>query len=340
MAGWCVRSRAPLRVSFCGGGTDVAPYPERRGGCVLSATIDKYAYVTLVPRTDQLVRASSLDVPQRIETDVGNLEYDGALDLVKAALRHFHADQGCELFLHSDAPPGSGLGASSTMVVALVGAIASWLHIPLTPYEIAEAAYAIERGELRIVGGRQDQYAAAFGGVNFMEFSADHTVVNPLRVPRADVNELWYHLALVFTGVTRESRTIIEHQTRGFVEGQAGVSQSLDRLRDLTLELKRALLCAEFHRFGELLHDAWLWKKGLDPGITTPIIEELYGIAREHGVIGGKLLGAGGGGFLLLYCPFRKRQQILQAVATAGGKPLDTQFEPDGLQVWRATLDE
>src|SRR5437867_1237715 len=216
----CIRSRAPLRISFCGGGTDVAPYPERKGGCVLSATIDKYAYVTLVPRTDQLVRASSLDVPQRIESDVATLEYDGALDLVKAALRHFHAEQGCELFLHSDAPPGSGLGASSTMVVALVGAIASWLHIPLTPYEIAETAYVIERRDLGIMGGRQDQYAAAFGGVNFMEFHANHTVVNPLRVPQADVNELWYHLARVFTGVTRASRPIIERKTSGFLEGQ------------------------------------------------------------------------------------------------------------------------
>src|SRR2546427_8488354 len=285
VATWCVRSRAPLRIIFCVGGTDVAPYPERKGGCVLSATIDKYAYVTLVPRSDQLVRASSLDVPQRIEADVGKLEYDGALDLVKAALRYFEANQGCELYLHSDAPPGSGLGASSTMVVALVGAIAGWLHIPLTPYEIAEAAYSIERKELGIAGGRQDQYAAAFGGVNFMEFHADHTVVNPLRVPPADINELWYHLALVFTGVTRESRTIIERQTRGFVEGQGKVGESLDRLKDLTLELKRALLCGAFRRFGELLHDAWVWKQGLAEGISTSIIEDLYRVARERGAI-------------------------------------------------------
>jgi len=340
VATWCVRSRAPLRISFCGGGTDVAPYPERKGGCVLSATIDKYAYVTLVPRSDQLVRASSLDVPQRIEADVGKLEYDGALDLVKAALRYFEANQGCELYLHSDAPPGSGLGASSTMVVALVGAIAAWLHRPLTPYEIAEAAYAIERKELRITGGRQDQYAAAFGGVNFMEFSAGHTVVNPLRIPRADINELWYHLALVFTGVTRESRTIIDRQTRGFVEGRGRVAESLDQLKALTLDLKQALLCAEFQRFGRLLHEAWVCKQGLDDGISTSIIADLYDIARKNGVIGGKLLGAGGGGFLLLYCPFRERQRILEAVTAAGGRPLDTQFEPDGLQVWRATLEE
>jgi D-glycero-alpha-D-manno-heptose-7-phosphate kinase len=340
VATWCIRSRAPLRISFCGGGTDVEPYPRLKGGCVLSATIDKYAYVTLLPRTDRMVLASSLDVPHRIESEVGNLEYDGALDLVKAALRYFGADRGCELFLHSDAPPGSGLGASSTMVVALVGAIAHWLHRALTPYEIAEAAYHIERKELGIAGGRQDQYAAAFGGVNFMEFYADHTVINPLRIASADINELWYHLAMVFTGVTRESRTIIERQTEHFVAGERTVSDSLDRLRALTLELKRALLCSEFQRFGELLHTAWLAKKGLDEGISTSFIESLYAVARDHGAVGGKLLGAGGGGFFLLYCPFRKRQRILQAIESAGGRVLDTQFEPDGLQVWRAAAEE
>ena len=186
-----VRSRAPLRLSFCGGGTDVAPYPEKKGGVVLSTTIDKYAYASLEPRRDLKFGIHSLDFdfvakyphPKKIALD-------GNLDLIKGVVRAFAPKRGAELYVHSDAPPGSGLGSSSTMAVAVVAALRTWLARSLTPYEMAELAYRVERVDLAIAGGRQDQYAAVFGGFNFIEFHSDATVVNPLRIAPDTLREL------------------------------------------------------------------------------------------------------------------------------------------------------
>lgn len=333
----CIRSRAPLRISFCGGGTDVTPFPEREGGCVLSATINLYAFATLVPRSDNTIVAESLDLDQRLEREVGLLTPDGTLDLVQATLRAMGVRAGAELYLHADAPPGSGLGSSSTMVVALIGLVNEWCGMSLTPYQIAELAFRVERAELGIPGGQQDQYGASFGGFNFIEFHGDHVVVNPLRLRAPILNELSYSLSLFFTGRTRDSGQIIQRQTQRVVEQDAGTLGALREMKQLTLQLKRSLLVGNIPEFGDLLHCAWLAKRSVAPGITTSHIDELYATARAHGAWGGKILGAGGGGYLLIAAPYRDRQRIVSALEQAGAQHVPFAFEWDGMVTWRAS---
>ena len=335
------RAKAPLRISFCGGGTDVSPYPEERGGCVLSATIDKYAWGSVFPRNESQIAISSLDFGIRRTYPLGPLTYDGELDLAKGVLNHFRAacgelPSGVEVFTHSDAPPGSGLGSSSTMVATLVGGIAEWLGVPLTHYEIAETTYKIERLDVQLSGGRQDQYAAAFGGFNFIEFFEDHSIVNPLRIPRDTINELEYHLLLIFTGGTRVSARIVDTQVDRYKRRESEAVNGLDELKRLAVELKNILLRNRLDDFGRMLHEAWVTKKRLAAAITNPEIDALYGAARDMGVLGGKILGAGGGGHLLLYCPIEKKHQIAEELVRLGGSVVPFAFEDRGLQVWRA----
>jgi D-glycero-alpha-D-manno-heptose-7-phosphate kinase len=334
-----IRAKAPLRISFCGGGTDVSPYPEERGGCVLSVTIDKYAWASLTPRADPTIEIESLDYDLRRSYPVGRLAYDGELDLAKGALNHFagtgRLPGGVSVFTHSDAPPGSGLGSSSTMVVTLVGGIAQWLGVPLTSYEIAETTFQIERREVKLSGGRQDQYAATFGGFNFIEFGAGQTIVTPLRVPRDLVNELEYHLLLVYTGGTRTSARIVDTQMERYRRGETQAVDGLDRLKALAVELKNRLLRGELDAFGAMLHEAWETKKTLAESITNPTIDELYAAARAAGAVGGKILGAGGGGHLLIYCPIEAKRAIAAEMECRGGRVVPFAFEWRGLQTWR-----
>jgi len=328
------RAKAPLRLSFCGGGTDVSPYPEERGGVVLSTTVDKYAYASLRPRKDDRLRIRSLDYDIVANYHRSKLAYDGELDLVKAVARHFEMPSGADLFIHSDAPPGTGLGSSSTMCVALVGVFMEWLNQPLTHYEIAEVTYKIEREELAIAGGRQDQYAATFGGFNYIEFMKDVTVVNPLRIRPEIRNELEYSLLLCYTGQTRLSANIVASQTKSFVAGKKPVVAALDRMKELTHEMKTALLTGNLTAFGKLLHVAWNEKKQLDTKITSSRIDNLYGLARRQGAVGGKILGAGGGGYLVLYVPFQKKQAVSRVLTEAGGDVVPFSFTEGGLSVW------
>jgi D-glycero-alpha-D-manno-heptose-7-phosphate kinase len=335
------RAKAPLRISFCGGGTDVSPYPEERGGVVLSATINRYALASLKPLEEPGFRLNSLDYgrQERLPPE-DSLEPAGELALLKGVLGHFrdhYGDRlppGLELLCTTDAPPGSGLGASSTMTTTLVGVMGELIRLPLAPYDIAELVYHIERERVRIAGGRQDQYAAVFGGFNFMEFHADHTVVHPLKMRRDTLNELECRLLMVYTGRTRLSARIVERQTRSFREGKPEVVEALDAMKELTVAMKNALLRDELDRFGALLHEAWEHKKRLDRGITSPEIDALYAEARRLGARGGKILGAGGGGYLLLYCPFEKRQEVARAMEALGGRPTRFAFEGRGLQTW------
>jgi D-glycero-alpha-D-manno-heptose-7-phosphate kinase len=344
------RARAPLRISFCGGGTDVDPYPAERGGAVLSTTIDKFAYATLRPRNDGRLTIHSLDYDVVADYHLGEeqLAYDGELDIVKAVANHFarlpesprgggavaSTAQGFDLFIHSDAPPGSGLGSSSTMTVALVGVMKEWLRVALTDYEIAELTYQIERIELQLAGGRQDQYAATFGGFNFIEFHDSLTVVNPLRIKPATVRELEYNLILCFTGRTRESAGIVADQTKAFREGDLAVVQALDRMKELAVAMKSCLLRDRLSEFGNLLHVAWQEKTRLSKKITNPRIDEMYAEARKLGVLGGKILGAGGGGYLLLYCPFDRKHKVAEKLEDAGGQVVPFSFREDGLTTW------
>jgi D-glycero-alpha-D-manno-heptose-7-phosphate kinase len=332
-----IRSKAPLRISFGGGGTDVSPYVEERGGVVLSATIDKHAYGSLRLRdgADVSVRSLDYDIVAKYNTD-DELNYDGELDLVKAVIKTVNRgrNKGLEFFLHSDAPPGSGLGSSSTMVVALIGLLKRWQGLPLTPYEIAELAYHIERKELGIKGGMQDQYAAVFGGFNFMEFTRGQVIVNPLRIDGEIINELEYNLLLCYTGRTRLSANIIDTQINNYRRQDADVLRAMDELKAITIEMKNALLQGRLDDFGRLLHDGWINKKKLAAGITNPVIDQLYEAARQLGCLGGKILGAGGGGYLLVYCPFDRKHLIAAELERLGGQAVEFTFDSRGLQTW------
>lgn len=337
------RSKAPLRISFAGGGTDVPPFSEREGGCVLNATIDKYAYGSLRPGNGKQVRVRSIDFGVSATYELDNdLIYDGKLDLVKAAIRNFCGQdcQGFDLVLESDAPPGSGLGSSSTLMVVLVGLLKEFRGIPMTDYEIASRAYVLERVELGIKGGLQDQYAATFGGFNFIEFSAGSVIVNPLRVSEDIVNELQHNLLLCYTGSTRLSDHIIDDQTSRYLNREDAVVTGLRKQKELATEMKNALLQRRLRDFGYLLHEAWMFKKELSPKITTSVIDKIYEVARSHGALGGKVTGAGGGGYMLLYAPFERKHEIAEAVRGTGAMPVGFAFETRGLQNWRVSDEE
>jgi D-glycero-alpha-D-manno-heptose-7-phosphate kinase len=331
----CYRARAPLRVSFCGGGTDVSPYPEEHGGMVLSATINQYAYASLRPRRDTRLTLSSLDYDVVARYDhPTRMKLDGNLDLIKAAIKALKVRRGADLWAHSDAPPGSGLGSSSTLVVALLGAISTWMKRPLSGYEIAELAYRVERVDMGLAGGRQDQYASAFGGFNFIEFNRDSTVVTPLRIHSDVINELEYRLLLCYVGQTRQSAKIIERQTASYVKGNEAVIQALHHLKQETLEMKKALLLGKVDAIGELLHQAWEQKKKLDEGISTGPMNKLYQKARKEGAIGGKITGAGGGGYFLFLTRFDRKHRVAAAVEKLGAQVVPFQFERRGLITW------
>jgi len=316
----------------------VSPYPEEQGGAVLSATIDKYAYCTLATRNDNRIRVESLDYNIVAAYEPGDeLAYDGRLDLVKAAIRVLGVKSGFDLFLHSDSPPGSGLGTSSAIVVAIVGAFKQCLELPLTAYDIAELAYRIEREEAGITGGRQDQYAAAFGGFNFIEFLGKTTIVNPLRVDWETINELQYRLMLCFTGRTRVSAGIIADQVTSYIGKQDEVVRSLQETKELAFRMKNALLLGKIREFGLLIDDAWRCKKKFSDRMTDSHINELYELGRQHGAIGGKLLGAGGGGYLLFMCDFDKWHTVASGLEKAGGKIVGLTFDSRGQQSWQVT---
>lgn len=338
------RSKAPLRISFAGGGTDVSPYFEQFGGAVLSTTINKYAYGTLNTRDDSCITVSSLDYDMVAKYNCDQkLVYDGELDLVKAVINNIRdlenineplMSRGMDLFIHSDAPPGSGLGSSSTMVVALIGVFQKYLNLPLTNYEIAHLAYLDERQDLGIKGGLQDQYAATFGGFNYIEFYDSSVVVNPLRIHADYLNELEYRMLLCYTGKTRLSAHILDRQIGSVEQQSSEVMESLHESKKIAVAMKNSLLQGRVDDFGDLLNVAWEQKKHLDPQITTPQIDTLYEVARQNGAIGGKILGAGGGGYLLLYCDFRKKHTTAQKLEEAGGQVVQFGLDTCGLQSW------
>jgi D-glycero-alpha-D-manno-heptose-7-phosphate kinase len=338
-----LRSKAPLRISFAGGGTDVSPYPEEKGGAVLNCTIDKFAYATLQARDspEATTTVHSLDYNVRHDYEKAeDLVYNGELDLVKAAIRLLrpsapgNGTRSLEMFLHSDAPPGTGLGSSSTMCVALVGLFQQYLREPWTPYEVAELAYRIERDELGMKGGRQDQYAAAFGGFNFMEFHGDQTIVTPLRIAPEVQNELAYRLLLCYTGTSHYSNDIIERQQESYREGRRSTVDALDATKRLAIDMKNELLRGHIDEMGRLLDEGWQHKKQFTDGISNDRIDAFYARARAAGALGGKLVGSGGGGYILLFCDFARRANVARAVTEAGGRVVDFSLEPGGVRTW------
>ena len=339
-----IRARSPLRVSFCGGGTDLLPYAEEHGGLVLSATIARYAYATLRLLTTPSIRIRSRDYEAMASYGVDEtLVYDGKFDLVKACLRRLRLDadsRGCglDLYLETEAPPGSGLGASSALMVAMIGAFQEWRRLNLSRYQVAQLAYALERKDVGIAGGMQDQYAAAFGGFNLIEFHGeDDVVVNPLRVEDHIVHELEYNSLLVFTGVTRNSGKVIRSQVAKYKRGDPGSLAALTRMKQLVWEAKAALLRGQLVELGRILNEQWEEKKRTSSAVTNEIIDALYEEALQHGAVGGKVSGAGAGGFLYLICPFDRKREVAERLSARGGQVCPVEFEPSGMQSWLAS---
>jgi D-glycero-alpha-D-manno-heptose-7-phosphate kinase len=334
-----IRARAPLRISFGGGGTDVPPFCDERGGAVLSATINRHAYATLIPGGDAFdVRSLDYDASITYGLDERFI-FDGQLDLVKGVLDHFRRQhglkEGLRILLHNDAPPGSGLGSSSAITVALIGALARHVKATFDPYRAAETAYRIERIEVGQLGGKQDQFAAAFGGFNFMEFRNGATIVNALRLNPETVCELEYRLVFAYVGGDRVFSRILERQVENYAEQREEPLQAMERLRDLAYQMKDALVLGRLDDFGGLLHEAWEAKKRMAEGISTPGIDAIYDLARDQGAIGGKITGAGGGGFMFFLCGASGRYTLQEALRGRGVQLQNFSFVEEGLRTWQ-----
>ncbi|GLQ95662.1 GHMP family kinase ATP-binding protein [Dyella mobilis] len=340
-----VRSRAPLRLGLAGGGTDVSPYCDVYGGSVMNVTIDKYAYAILSPSDSGRCEFEALDVGVSEVHDCGAIPSQGGpLQLLKGVHARICRDflsgesQPLKVQTFSDAPPGSGLGSSSTMVVALVQAFAEYYALPLGEYEVAHLAYEIERNDLKLAGGKQDQYAATFGGFNFMEFYAENRViVNPLRVKDWVWSELEASLVLYFTGVSRASADIIDQQSRNVTSGNQTSIDAMHSLKKEAVQMKECVLRGDLPGLARTLQAGWEAKKNMASSISNPLIEEVERVAFANGAHAAKVSGAGGGGFMMFVCSPEKRIGLIRALAEQGGRLLDFHFTQQGAASWRIT---
>ncbi|WP_320168287.1 hypothetical protein [Mangrovibacterium marinum] len=337
------RSKAPLRIGLAGGGTDVSPFTDLHGGAILNATINLYAYASIVPRHDGKIVIHAADKAKRVEYD-SEEHVDVArcrdiclqLGVYNRIVKDFAKKPlAFELTTSIDVAAGSGLGTSSTLVVAIIGAFVEWLKLPLGEYDMARLAYSIEREDLAMSGGRQDQYAATFGGVNFMEFYADEkVVVNPLRIRNGILHNLEYHLPLFYTRTTRESACIIDEQKQNVGQNKQDAIQATLKLKEQSFWMKEALLKGNISEMGEILNHGWNSKKKMARNITNPYIDQLYDTAMEAGASGGKISGAGGGGFMFFYCPAETKHQVIKALASVGADYYRYNFVKEGVLTW------
>lgn len=338
-----IRARAPLRLGLAGGGTDVAPYCDIHGGYVLNATIDRYAYAVIktldepvirfVATDQQTLKTKSLDEP---------LLLNGQLDLHKAVYteminRYNNGKKiALELSTFCDAPAGSGLGSSSTLVVVMVRAFAELLNLPLDDYTIAHLAFKIERVDCGLQGGRQDQYSATFGGFNFMEFYADErAVINPLRIKNWIICELEASLVLFYTGVSRSSAKIIADQSRNVESGSVDAMEAMHGIKHEALVMKECLLRGDFNGVVDSIRQGWDSKKRSAKTVSNPHIEEIYNAAIAAGALAGKVSGAGGGGFMMFFVPTDKRMDVIRVLNGFDGQVSNCHFTKNGTQAWR-----
>ncbi len=335
------RSKAPLRIGLAGGGTDVSPYCDLYGGAILNATVSLYAYANIEPLSEDLIVLHAVDRKEEQQFEwKEELPANGRLDLLKGVYNKIQKlygvpRAGFRLSTSVDAPAGSGLGTSSTLVVALIGAFAEMLRLPLGEYDIAQLAYDIERSDLDMAGGRQDQYAATFGGVNYMEFYADNKViVNPLRIKQQYLFELENNLLLYYTSTSRESARIIEKQRLNVTEKKGRPIEAMHQLKQQAQMMKEALLTGRVHEIGEILDFGFRQKKEMAEGISNPLMEDIYRTARKAGATGGKISGAGGGGFMTFYCPGNTKYPVMEALSAFGGQCRNYQFVDQGLTSW------
>lgn len=335
------RSKAPLRIGLAGGGTDVSPYCDIYGGSILNATISLYAHANIELTDDNKITIEAADrheVATYDKTDA--LEIDGKFDLVKGAYNHIikhygPVPSGFKITTYVDAPAGSGLGSSSTLMVAIIGAFSEWLQLPMGEYDMANTAYFVEREELRMAGGKQDQYAAAFGGVNFMEFyEGNHVIVNPLRIKSKILFELSNNLVLYFTSTSRLSSTIIEAQTENVKKKNEKSLEAMHQLKKQAVLMKEALLKGKVDEIGPILDYGFRYKKQMASGISNDMIDNIYEAALKNGATGGKVSGAGGGGFMMFYCPGNSRYRVINALKDFGGEFRRYQVTEHGLVTW------
>lgn len=335
-----IRSQTPLRLGLAGGGTDINLYCDTYTGYVLNATISLFVHCTLIERGDNKIIFDSPDTGGYCEYESTlNLENDGKLDIFKAVYNRIvkdYAKKALSFSLHtySDVPSGSGLGGSSTLVVGMLKVYAEWLNLPLGEYEIAKLAYEIEREDLGIVGGAQDQYAATFGGFNFMEFYADkRVIVNPLRIRNYIVSELESRVVLYFTNITREAKGLEEHK-----KGKLGDSKSLEAMHSIkqdAIDMKEALFRADFKRLGEILERSWRSKKTISEIVSNDELERIYHLAVSNGAYSGKTSGAGAGGFMFFLCEPTQKYRLCELLNKQGGYVANFSFIKEGAKSWR-----
>lgn len=338
-----VRARAPLRLGLAGGGTDVSPYCDIHGGYVLNATIDRYAYAVIKTLDEPLVRFIAADQKvEKVKLVSEPLVLNGKLDLHKAVYNHivqnFNGGRPIPLELSTfcDAPAGSGLGSSSTLVVAMIRAFAELLNLPLDDYTVAQMAHQIERVDCGLQGGRQDQYSATFGGFNFMEFYADErAVINPLRIKNWIICELEASLVLYFTGVSRESAHIIADQSSNVKSGAADALEAMHGIKREALAMKECLLRGNFPGLVESMRLGWENKKRSAKTVSNPHIDSIHDAAVQAGALAGKVSGAGGGGFMWFFVPTEKRMDVIRTLNGSGGQVSNCHFTKYGTQAWR-----
>ena len=338
-----VRSKAPLRLGFGGGGTDVSPYSETFGGFVLNATVDLYAYCTLELTGDERIEIHAADLGERFEDRAnGGLPLEGPLRLHQGIYNRI-VRQCCDgrafgmrLTTHADVVAGSGLGTSSTMVVAIVQAFSEALKLGLGEYDIARLAYQIEREDVGLSGGKQDQYAAAFGGFNFMEFSqGDRVIVNPLRVKDWIVNELEMSLVLFHTGRSRDSARIIDEQVAHASEPGSDSVHAMHQLKDDAVRMKELLLTGNLDEFARVLGGSWEAKKRLAASVSNAGIDAIFETARAAGAHAGKVSGAGGGGVIMFMVDPRRRTSVRNALSACEGHVIPFHFTQRGAESWK-----
>jgi D-glycero-alpha-D-manno-heptose-7-phosphate kinase len=332
-------ARAPLRLSLAGGGTDLEAYYAKYGGAVVSTSIDKYFYVILTFNDSNHIQVSSSDYRTFYRHPLdGPPLWDGDLDLPKVVIDHFGLWTGLSVFLASQVPPGTGLGSSSTVAVALIKAMSVLCNTRMSRQEVAELACEVEIEKLKMPIGKQDQFAASFGGLNFIQFSPDGVVVEPLGLPDDLQAELEGRLMLFFTGRSRDSAQILGEQKRSSERNRAGVIDALHSIKSTAIALRNDLIRGEIDTLGEYLHESWIAKRQLASGITDPWIDQWYQVARDSGALGGKIAGAGGGGFLLLYCLPPHQERVTEALQAQGLHRMDFRFESGGAMVIVNTL--
>lgn len=337
-----IRSKAPLRLGLAGGGSDVSPYSDLYGGLVLNATINLYAYCTIEETEDGMITIQGYDSHCFQSYPVGSqLDIDGEASLIKGVynriVRDFDVKPGAfKITTYNDAPAGSGLGTSSTMVVCILKCFVEWLSLPLGDYEISRLAYEIERLDLGLSGGKQDQYAAAFGGFNYMEFlQNDIVIVNPLKIKRWIVDELEASMLLFFTGKSRSSAAIIEEQKANTSKGENEAIEAMHKIKQSAKDLKLAILKGDIDGFADILREAWENKKKMAGHISNPMIEEAMSVALAAGAKAGKVSGAGGGGFIMFVVEPTRKKEVEAALKQHNGFVVPFQFSDGGAHGWK-----